>query len=59
MAKKEEAPKAGGRLNTGSIITNCDCVSAFQDEKYGRQQRVMNGCRGGYSCTICSKKKTM
>lgn len=59
MAKVSEAPKAGGKVNTGSIVASCDCSHTYQDEKYGKGQRVMNGCRGGYSCTICSKKKSV
>lgn len=47
-----------------TAIKKCDgarCDSAYQDEKYGKDNRVcnfalaQNGKSGGYRCTVCGK----
>lgn len=42
-------------------IRYCPCVSAYQDTKYGRGQRVHNLSQGGKKtgsrCTVCGAKK--
>ena len=39
----------------------CDCKNAFQDDKYGKQIRIMNstlkGTDGGFRCTSCAKER--
>lgn len=41
-------------------ILPCNCVNAYQDEHYGKGNRVMNGKgkdpdSNGYRCTVCSE----
>jgi len=44
-------------------VLGCDCLHSFQDEKYGKGQRVHTGMKVttpgmfGYRCTVCSKVK--
>jgi hypothetical protein len=46
-------------------IVKCTCKHAFQDERYGPGNRVMNPCRpaGGKDtavrCTVCLKEKSI
>lgn len=42
-------------------IYNCNCVSNFQDETYGRRMRLFNSMGkdnkvSGYRCTVCGKE---
>ena len=44
------------------MIKFCPCVNKFQDEKYGKQQRLHNECikdarTTGFRCTVCGNKK--
>ena len=39
------------------IIKECTCSHAYQDEKYGKNQRCFNKTLKGYRCTVCSKEK--
>lgn len=34
--------------------SNPNCKSQFQDEKYGPGKRVMNPCKEGHRCTVCT-----
>jgi len=40
-------------------IKECTCESKYQDEKYGKNMRVMNETSGkngtGYRCTVCGR----
>lgn len=44
---------------SGTCIVNCvfctpnSPAGAFQDRKYGKQQRVANFCKDGAKCTVC------
>ena len=41
-------------------IKFCTCENKYQDEKYGKNQRVHNAYNkegGGYRCTVCGKDK--
>jgi hypothetical protein len=44
------------------MIHSCTCKHDFQDEKYGKNQRVFNRMKGNtitefkYRCTICLKE---
>jgi len=43
-------------------ILFCDCVHEFQDEKYGKHQRLHNSTlddkkRPPWRCTVCKKEK--
>jgi hypothetical protein len=41
-------------------IKFCTCKSEYQDEKYGKNQRVHNVYikdGGGFRCTVCGKDK--
>lgn len=42
------------------MIIRCDCESNFQDQKYGKGNRVFNPTMKPniYRCTICMKPKT-
>jgi len=37
------------------IIKACSCESSFQDERYGKSQRLMNETTKGFRCTVCGK----
>jgi hypothetical protein len=37
-------------------IIKCTCVHEYQDQKYGKFNRVMNSCEGAYRCTVCGKE---
>ena len=45
------------------MIKHCSCVNEYQDEKYGKGNRVHNECKGAtkdkhvYRCTVCSNEK--
>jgi hypothetical protein len=45
--------------SNGTKILICTCVSAYQDEKYGKGKRVHNyapkahGKNPGWRCTVC------
>ncbi len=48
----------------GCFVSNCKCESIYQDEKYGKGQRVFNelprsgkGDNGQGRCTICGATK--
>lgn len=46
-----------------AVIKECTCVSKYQDEKYGKNKRVMNSCgegkgNAGYRCTVCGQTKS-
>ena len=47
---------ASGERIGGCDIRNCTCKHDWQDKTYGKGRRVMNACRGGYVCTVCSTK---
>lgn len=42
-------------------IIKCDCKNEYQDEKYGKDQRVHNKTSGkdgrNWRCTVCKKEK--
>jgi len=39
-------------------ILKCDCVSDYQDEKYGKGNRMHNLTKdGGTRCSVCGTKK--
>lgn len=39
------------------MISKCNCKSDFQDQKYGKGNRVFNPCFKDYMrCTICEAK---
>lgn len=38
-------------------LKECGCISAFQDEEYGRGLRIHNKTKTGYRCTVCQKEK--
>jgi len=50
------------------MILSCTCKHQFQDEKYGKQNRVMCPTMKGYDqtaksyttfrCTVCSKERS-
>ena len=41
------------------MIKKCICKSEYQDERYGKNNRVHNEMVGqkGYRCTVCGKDK--
>ena len=48
-----------------SKVIACSCSSSFQDERYGKDQRVHNRCKDGkagntpdWRCTVCSSRKS-
>lgn len=48
-----------GGKNKGTKIIKCRCSHSFQDEKYGKDNRVHNACRDGtkWRCTVCLSEK--
>lgn len=44
-----------------TAIKFCTCESKYQDEKYGKQKRVMNQTQKSngqvYRCTVCGKEQ--
>ena len=42
------------------MIKKCTCKHKYQDEKYGKYNRVHNELVGGkgYRCTVCESVKT-
>ena len=56
MAEKE---KSGGGGAHGATIHPCNCLSTFQDKKYGKGRRVHNFAAGMKKsrCTVCGKEK--
>jgi hypothetical protein len=39
-------------------VQPCACDSAYQDQTYGRQMRLMNArLKGGWRCTVCGKDR--
>jgi hypothetical protein len=54
MAKDEPIGKT-------TTLIKCDCVNAYQDERYGQGMRVHNLMKGEPKrgrCTICEKEHT-
>ena len=41
----------------GTAIKKCACESQYQDEKYGKGNRVCNKTTKGERCTVCGKDK--
>lgn len=39
-------------------IVSCTCVNAYQDEKYGKGQRLANANSSGMRCTVCGAGAT-
>jgi len=37
------------------MIKKCDCKNEYQDEKYGKGNRVYNKTTRGARCTVCQK----
>lgn len=33
------------------------CINQYQDDKYGKNKRVMNSTTKGWRCTVCGKDK--
>lgn len=46
-----------GRVNKGTKVIGCHCSHPYQDEVYGNGQRVFNGMKAGWSCSVCSTFK--
>lgn len=50
-------------MKTKTIVKPCTCTHEFQDQQYGKQNRVMNivgkgeqgTSTGDYRCTVCKK----
>jgi hypothetical protein len=40
-------------------VIKCDCVSEYQDARYGRGKRIANGCKDdkAWRCTCCGKER--
>jgi len=37
-----------------SVISGCRCSNDYQDQRYGKGQRVFNSTNGGFGrCTVC------
>ena len=40
-----------------TTIKECVCEHKYQDEKYGKNKRVMNQTiKGNYRCTVCNRE---
>jgi len=46
---------------SGTIVRECTCKSEYQDERYGKRQRVQNlsGDRDHSRCTVCKIVKAV
>ncbi len=42
---------------TNCKIIKCKCKHDYQDEKYGKGNRVHNPTVKGYRCTVCGDEK--
>ena len=40
-----------------TLISECTCEHAYQDQTYGKYKRVFNSGMKGSACTVCSKTK--
>lgn len=38
------------------MIKKCTCKHAFQDRRYGKENRVHNETSKGWQCTVCEKR---
>ena len=45
------------RTASPTKVMECVCESAFQDKRYGKDQRVHNPYAKGYRCTVCGREK--
>jgi hypothetical protein len=45
--------------NVNTKVMKCTCEHAYQDEKYGKKQRLHNkkAEKKGYRCTVCATEK--
>lgn len=55
MAKSKEETTT---KKSGTKVMACDCKHSFQDERYGKGQRVYNIGAKNLVCTVCSNKRT-
>ena len=53
--KRSVTPNAGA--GKGVKIMLCACKHDYQDEKYGKNQRVHNPTKKGHRCTVCGTSK--
>lgn len=44
---------------SGTVIEKCTCHSEYQDQKYGKGNRVYNVGPKGKTCTVCGKRKVL
>jgi hypothetical protein len=44
-----------------TVIKSCDCKHEYQDQKYGKNNRVHNTTEDGRNarCTVCGKVKAL
>jgi hypothetical protein len=67
---KENAPKAVAaapvsarpgktKAREGCAMARCNCVSEYQDARYGQGMRVFNIGRAAGACTVCGAKKSV
>ena len=40
-----------------TIISDCTCEHAYQDQTYGKSKRVFNSGMKQSACTVCGKTK--
>jgi len=38
-------------------IRGCKCSSPYQDDRYGKGQRLFNKGKEEYSCTVCGRNE--
>ena len=50
--------KASKSAKYGAVIKRCGCLHDYQDEIYGKGNRVHNLCKLGEEarCTVCAKQ---
>ena len=52
------ASKPQKAKESGCVIRNCSCTSAFQDKRYGRGRRLFTcGPKTGMHCTVCGNRQ--
>lgn len=53
----KSSPGSRDRSASPCKIMECVCRHEYQDQRYGKDQRVHNPYAKGYRCTVCGREK--